>query len=97
MDIQHFHLEAWRKARTTLLAWVCCCLQSMLYLFWMADGLHGQVITEIMVQQVERSFLDEDKDAADWIEIYNPLGASLLEGWSLSDDPDVPQKWVFPN
>ena len=97
MDIQHSHLSGVRKARTTLPAWICYCLQSMLYLFWLADGLHGQMITEIMVQQAERSFLDEDKDAADWIEIYNPLSEQVsLEGWSLSDDPDVPQKWVFP-
>ena len=97
MDIQHFLLSGMRKVRTTLPAWVCYCLQSMLYLFWLADGLHGQVITEIMVQQAERSFLDEDKDAPDWIEIYNPLSEQVsLEGWSLSDDPDVPQKWVFP-
>ena len=97
MDIQHSHLSGMRRARTTLPAWICYCLQSMLYLFWLADGLHGQMITEIMVQQAERSFLDEDKDAADWIEIYNPLSEQVsLEGWSLSDDPDVPQKWVFP-
>ncbi len=97
MDIQHSHLSGMRKARTTLPARIYYCLQSMLYLFWLADGLHGQMITEIMVQQAERSFLDEDKDAADWIEIYNPLSEQVsLEGWSLSDDPDVPQKWVFP-
>ena len=97
MDIQHSHLSGVRKARTTLPARIYYCLQSMLYLFWLADGLHGQMITEIMVQQAERSFLDEDKDAADWIEIYNPLSEQVsLEGWSLSDDPDVPQKWVFP-
>jgi hypothetical protein len=97
MDIQHSHLSIMRKARTTLPARIYYCLQSMLYLFWLADGLHGQMITEIMVQQAERSFLDEDKDAADWIEIYNPLSEQVsLEGWSLSDDPDVPQKWVFP-
>lgn len=97
MDIQHSHLSGMRRARTTLPACICYCLQSMLYLFWLADGLHGQMITEIMVQQAERSFLDEDKDAADWIEIYNPLSEQVsLEGWSLSDDPDVPQKWVFP-
>lgn len=98
MDIQHFHLCGMRKAPTTVSAWVDRCLQSMLYLFWLTGGLNGQVITEIMVQQAERSFLDEDKDASDWIEIYNPLPEQVsLEGWSLSDDPDFPKKWVFPN
>ncbi|MBR9922636.1 MAG: hypothetical protein GYB31_17525 [Bacteroidetes bacterium] len=34
----------------------------------------------------------------DWIELHNPLAEAVqLEGFSLSDDSDQPQKYVFPN
>jgi hypothetical protein len=40
---------------------------------------------------------DEDGDRPDWIEIQN-LGAAAvdLDGWSLTDDPLLLQKWQFP-
>jgi hypothetical protein len=40
---------------------------------------------------------DEDGDFGDWIELRN-RGTSVvnLAGWGLSDDPDLPAKWVFP-
>lgn len=42
--------------------------------------------------------LDEDGDSSDWIEIRNlSVSAVSLNGWSLTDDADVPQKWLFPN
>lgn len=41
---------------------------------------------------------DEEGDTADWIELYNPGRNALnLAGWSLSDDPADPEKWVFPD
>jgi len=41
--------------------------------------------------------VDEDGDYSDWIEIYNPfLQPVNLQGWSLTDDPDSLQKWIFP-
>lgn len=41
---------------------------------------------------------DEDGDASDWIEIYNPGTQPVnLAGWSLTDDPNQPEKWTFPN
>ena len=40
---------------------------------------------------------DEDNEYQDWIELRN-LSTNLvsLAGWSLSDDPNTPDKWVFP-
>lgn len=40
---------------------------------------------------------DEDGDFSDWIEIYNPGNQPLnLSGWSVSDNPEEPEKWTFP-
>ncbi len=40
---------------------------------------------------------DEDGDYSDWIEIYNQSNAPVnLSGWALTDDPNQPQKWPFP-
>ncbi|HOZ50071.1 MAG TPA: CotH kinase family protein [Candidatus Hydrogenedentes bacterium] len=40
---------------------------------------------------------DEDGDDEDWIELYNPMDVAVsLAGWRLTDDPNVPEKWVFP-
>jgi hypothetical protein len=41
--------------------------------------------------------LDEDGDASDWIEIYNPTEEAInLDGWFLTDDADDLEKWEFP-
>jgi len=41
--------------------------------------------------------LDEDGDASDWIEIYNPSDEAInLDGWFLTDDTDDLEKWEFP-
>jgi len=43
------------------------------------------------------SFVDEDRDYEDWIELYNPSAAPVyLGGYSLTDDPGRKGKWVFP-
>jgi len=41
---------------------------------------------------------DEDGDYSDWIEIHNRSSAAInLSGWSLTDDPNQPEKWIFPD
>jgi hypothetical protein len=41
---------------------------------------------------------DQDGDYSDWIEIYNRGNQTVnLSGWSLTDDPQQPEKWTFPN
>lgn len=40
---------------------------------------------------------DEDGELQDWIEIENLTEAPVqLKGWSLTDDPQDPGQWVFP-
>lgn len=54
------------------------------------------IISEFLASN-RSSTEDEDNDSSDWIEIHNPesTGANLT-GYSLSDDPQFPQKWTFP-
>ena len=43
------------------------------------------------------TFLDEDNETKDWIELYNSTDAPIsLENWSITDDLEDPQKWQFP-
>lgn len=43
------------------------------------------------------TFDDEDGDSPDWIELYNYGSTAIsLEGMSLTDDLQDPDKWVFP-
>src|SRR5688572_15104615 len=54
------------------------------------------VITEIMPLN-ERILADEDGQFKDWIEIHNPGATPVnLGGYSLSDKPLEPAKWIFP-
>ncbi|MBN1996105.1 chitobiase/beta-hexosaminidase C-terminal domain-containing protein [candidate division KSB1 bacterium] len=40
---------------------------------------------------------DRDGDYPDWIEIYNPGQTEIdMTGYGLSDDPEEPFKWIFP-
>lgn len=40
---------------------------------------------------------DEDGEYSDWIEIHNPTSITIgLQGWFLTDDETMPEKWEFP-
>ncbi|NIQ11129.1 MAG: hypothetical protein GWN67_17985, partial [Phycisphaerae bacterium] len=42
--------------------------------------------------------LDGDGQSSDWIEIYNPTGATVsLDGWHMTDNEDKLDKWRFPD
>ncbi len=54
------------------------------------------IISEFMASNLD-TLLDEDNDSSDWIEIYNGSTAAVdLEGWHLTDDPRILDKWAFP-
>ncbi|HEY53130.1 MAG TPA: hypothetical protein G4N94_06700 [Caldilineae bacterium] len=60
------------------------------------NGQDSVIISEFLTNN-RTGLQDEDGDYADWIEIYNRSARDInLEGWSLSDDPNRPDKWRFP-
>ncbi|GAA5117800.1 hypothetical protein GCM10023212_07200 [Luteolibacter yonseiensis] len=62
-----------------------------------ASGAGNLIINEFTAVNAS-NYLDADGDNEAWIEIHNPGPSAVnLNGWALTDDPDVPSKWVFPN
>ncbi|RTY95910.1 CotH kinase family protein [Flavobacterium sp. GT3R68] len=64
-----------------------------------ANLVSGQnlVINEILTSNTSIN-TDEDGSYQDWVELYNNGSSSInLNGYGLSDDPAVLNKWVFPN
>ncbi len=54
------------------------------------------VISEFLASNSD-GLRDGDGDSSDWIEIYNPTDSTFdLSGWSLTDDVDDINQWVFP-
>jgi hypothetical protein len=63
---------------------------------WSSAG-HGQsvVINELMSSNGS-TLVDEEGDASDWFELWNPGPQSVdLGGWSVSDRADEPRRWQF--
>ncbi|MGA0844900.1 MAG: lamin tail domain-containing protein [Luteolibacter sp.] len=62
-----------------------------------ALGLSAEPVISEFLAENRTGLKDEDGSEPDWIEIHNPATTSQnLAGWSLSDDPDHDQPWVFP-
>ena len=55
------------------------------------------VLNEIMSSNAV-ALADEDDDYPDWIELYNAGSTSInMEDYGLSDDPEEPFRWIFPD
>ncbi len=62
-----------------------------------AAAAPGDVLLTEFVASNKNGLRDEDGDASDWVELYNDGAAAVdLSGWSLTDDPLAPDKWLFP-
>ncbi|MHC1764386.1 MAG: lamin tail domain-containing protein [Verrucomicrobiia bacterium] len=71
-------------------------LVALLCLLLVPGTFAAPVISEFMAAN-QTSLLDEDGEAPDWIELFNPGPESVdLAGWSLTDQADAPAKWRFP-
>lgn len=68
---------------------------SLLYIH-LASG-QNLVINEILTSNTTIN-TDEDGDYQDWVELFNNGSTSInLNGYGLSDDPAILNKWTFPN
>jgi hypothetical protein len=67
-----------------------------LTLFVAANACSQVVISEFVANN-GASFDDVDGDSSDWIELHNQGSQINLGGYSLTDDPAVPQKWTLPS
>jgi hypothetical protein len=53
------------------------------------------IINEVLADN--GSLTNGDGSITDWVELYNPGAASVsLDGYSLTDDVGLPQRWLFP-
>ena len=69
----------------------------LIWFFITAGGIKAEPIISEFLANNQSSLKDEDSESSDWIEIHNPEDIEAdLTGYSLSDDPENPQKWIFP-
>ena len=62
------------------------------------SAISSQSVKINEVAASNNSFQDEDGETKDWIELYNPMNTTIsMKGWSITDDNNKPQKWVFPD
>lgn len=69
-------------------------------LAWPNAGNAGPSASGVAINELVASngstLLDEDGDAPDWFELFNPGATSVdLQGWGLSDDRGEPFRWVI--
>ena len=75
------------KSTIILCLYVCC-----------SFGLRSQLRINEAGNRNFSQVYDEFGETEDWIEIYNAGSqAQSLLGYGLSDDPGLPQKWIFPS
>jgi hypothetical protein len=67
------------------------------YEYYSVNTSGDVVINELMTAN-QTTVADQDGEYDDWAELYNNSASSVnLAGWYLSDDPQLLNKWQFPN
>lgn len=75
-----------------------CLLLAALVALSLSTFTHGQVIISEFMADNKTALVDANGNFSDWVEIYNPSGASVnLAGWALTDDATHQSKWSFPS
>ncbi|MFK7983444.1 MAG: CotH kinase family protein [Saprospiraceae bacterium] len=73
---------------------------SAVFLCLFLSNLPNSFCQSIILNEVaptNNTFLDEEEETKDWIELYNTANEAInIENWSISDDKTDPQKWLFP-
>jgi len=79
-----------------LMRFVLCL--SLLAMFLLGRSAFGEAIISEFMPDNARVLADEDGHFSDWIEIHNPASTAInLNGYYLSDDPQLLAKWRFPS
>ena len=59
---------------------------------------YSQIVINEFLAGNETINTDEDGEYEDWIELYNAGDAAVdLTGYTITDDPDEPDQWTFPD
>jgi hypothetical protein len=67
------------------------------YIFFITLA-HSQIIINEGCHRNYLSYVDEDNDNSDWIELFNSGTEAIdLFGYALSDEADEPNQWEFPH
>ena len=75
---------------------LCLAVAAASRLYFVPAAPRTVVINEAMASNGSQG-ADDDGDFEDWIELYNPTSEPIsLAGYSLSDRPSQPRKWVMP-
>jgi hypothetical protein len=77
-------------------------LQRLLFYFTLSISASCSLVAQVVINEgTNRNYLtiaDEDAEYPDWIEIYNPGSDTVsLLNYSLTDNENNPDKWIFPN
>jgi hypothetical protein len=73
-------------------------LTLLLLPFLLMQAQARQVVLNEIMSSNSTTITDEDGIYSDWIEILNTgTGTVPLEGYGLSDDPEDPFRWIFPD
>lgn len=66
--------------------------------FSLSQRIYAQLYLNEASNANATTLIDQDGDDPDWIELYNgSTGPINLNGYGLSDDRNLPLKWIFPN
>ncbi len=80
----------------TSISRAACSASLLLFTALLLPAQANPIISEFLAENEDFSS-DDDGDFSDWIEIYNPTDAPIeLAGYSLTDNAELPNKWVFP-
>ena len=62
------------------------------------DSTSGRLRLNELLASNRMGRLDDQRQSSDWIEVHNPgNGALRLGGYRLTNDPNLLDKWAFPN
>ena len=76
-------------------------MKQLLFILFLSFGTSlcaQQLVLNELMSANDSTFLDEDGDFSDWVELYNPTSSTInLQNYTLSDGFAELEKWTFPS